>query len=222
MDLEKEIKIEYDRLHRHVRDLTPQWSEHVMRDLSTCLRNWVQLSKHIDGLSWQLKFPHYSKTKSRKKMEQPGSESDVFPGGLKQGGVSTKMSVAHNRVLSPEEIKKSVESEKFNQVRDKIQSFSNWLGVEEHELKIMVDGKPRRVGIARNVFIERCANILGGAHPINSDRITAKEVKEVKEFKDIDNYIVRLMNSQIIEVPVPYAHLLSYGQTILKTFKQFS
>jgi hypothetical protein len=71
--------------------------------------------------------------------------------------------------------------------------------------------------VARSIFIERCANVLGGTHPINSDERSDKE----EEFKSTDKYIVDLMSSQIGDIPVPYAHLLSYGQTILEAFRKF-
>ncbi len=217
MELIEEVKIEYNRLNRHVEDQGHEWSEHVMRDLAACLRNWVQLAKNIDSLGWQLVFPYNTKTKTRKRIEQQGSESDDFLGELKHKGIFISKSVVHNRIIGPEEIRNLWKSEKFNQEREEVRSFSNWFGDEAHQLKLMVNGKPVRKGVARSMFIDRCANILGGTHPINYDDTADKG----RDFKDVDRHIIDLMNRQVNEIPLPYAHLLNYAQTILKTFRPF-
>jgi len=215
MNLNEELKIEYARLLRHISDLRHQWSEHITRDLSACLRNWVQLSGAIDKSKLDLSFTHYKKTKELKNMERPGSKSSVFPDALRHKKMSVMSFAVHNRVVTGDEMKKSVDSQRPSPAKEMTMLFSAWLGVETYELKIIDGGEPRRMGIARKIFIERCANVLGGVHPLNSHDVSDQE----EEYKEIDRYIISLMREEIGGVPMPYAQLMSYAETIVKAFE---
>ena len=83
------------------------------------------------------------------------------------------------------------------------------MGLSAWEFKI--DGVSR--SIPRSEFIDRCANRLGGSHPIS----IAYPEKE----HWADNYIIELLRTSIAHLPAPYAILVESGQAIIKAFKPY-
>lgn len=213
MDGISELRIEYQRLKHHVDHLMGDFDDATARDLSACLRNWVQMEKAIDDLAaskgWQLAFRYQEKPKELKKLRSKGEYLVVpLPGTARSTGVMVTGVVLHNRALTPEEIKMSYERGKSSLPRNQVMTFGAFLNGEGAEFRR--DGVLRTV--ARRDFIDRCANRLGGTHPMS---VAGAEEKEHWS----DPFILELNQIRVGPWPTAYAVLMEAGEQILDAFE---
>lgn len=218
MDIGEELVIEYKRLRRHYNYLHKRWSDSVARDLSSCLRNWVQLAEEADSYAtiqrWDLSFPVFNKSKDLNKLlRRSNGERTHFPSGATSGGITVYETVVFNEIMDDEisenmPMKQTPESPE--DPKRKKTNLVDWLDVEVSEL---ANGKVRR-GILRKEYIVRVANTLGGAHPVNApDRDIY--------YKDIDKFIANRVSNVTANMPEPYAFLMEAAQGILRTYESF-
>lgn len=204
-----ELKIELKRLGRHVNYLERRFDIGVGRDLASTLRNLLQMVDKIDILcaknGWTLTFPQQVKTKAMKRLQE-GSDRFPLTGSVITRGFSVSGVAFYNRALSADEIK---ELSKTPHYSSEPMTLRQWLNSSAWEFKI--NGTFRSV--PRSEFIDRCANRLGGSHPMT--------VTNPDKEHWADNNIIELLNTQIAHMPAPFAVLLETSQTILKVLKPY-
>jgi hypothetical protein len=213
VDVLVELKIEYQRMARHVGSLAVEFDAAVARDLSACLRNWVQMEQEIDALAdsqkWRLSFRHHEKPRELKRLRSRGSFVSVpLPGGAQAEGFTIAAVVKHDRALTAEEVQRSFRLSRDSFSGSKVMRFSDFLSAEGVEFK--VDGVSRAV--SRRDFIDRCANRLGGTHPMS---VATAEDKQHWS----DAFILEMFELRVGPWPAPYAVLLETGQQLLETFE---
>jgi hypothetical protein len=212
MDVQAELRIEYSRLQRHVGDLEDSFTDAIARDLSACLRNWVQMEEAVDALAvaegWQLTFWHQEKPKELRRLRNQGDFVSVpLLGAAKSTGVMVTGAVRHNRALTPDEIKRSYELGKSTLPQRRVMSFRDFLNGEGAEFRIQDVTR----SIARRDFIERYANRLGGTHPMSAVR-----AEEMEHWAD--PYILEMGDIRLGPWPAPCAVLMETGQQVLAAF----
>lgn len=211
MTILEEIQIELRRLERHVESLEESWDIAVGRDLAACLRNWVQLTKEIDALAkdeeWKMTFKHHQTPRELKAVLGKGQR---FPlsGSVKSGGMLIAGVTIHNRKLTQEEVRQSYETTKNSFSKNQAMAFAEWLNVAGYEIRKTEGLK----SIPRKEFIDRCANLLGGTHPVTT-------LHKGDYVHWADAYIVDEMSTTIGNFPAPYAVLIEAGRQIIETFK---
>lgn len=211
MDLSTEIVIEYKRLKRNADDLSYSWKEHTARDLVACLRNWVQLTGNIDTYckdkGWDLIFPTHQKTKYEKRVFSDGSEACYFPNTVSNGPLKVQSVSFHEGKISQDNIRAIANSRLNGEPNNQSNTLTSWFNTEVYEMKM--NGK--RIGISRKLFIERCANMLGGTHPAST--YDPKQNEQI-----FDQQITELMGTQVVNIPLPWTFINEAGDGILKAF----
>lgn len=212
MNARSELIIELRRLRRHIDALRGGFDLAIARDLATCLRNWVQLASVIDELAssdgWRFTFKHHVKPRELKLIRSRGSFTTMpLAGGITVGGAKVAGVAVHDRALSAEEVRRAYELSKSTFSQPTNLTFSQFLNAEGAEFKI--DGTRRAV--SRGEFIDRCANRLGGAHPMTVPVTADKE-------HWADPYVLDLYRLEIGSVPAPYAVLMETAEQIRDTF----
>lgn len=214
MELRDELLVEYKRLVRSVEDLSVGWQEHIARDLVASLRNWVQLAREIDSYleasGCQLKFPIHEKTKSEKQTFRDGSEGFYMPGAASLGFAKISQARFHARALSPEEIRRIAQAGPKG-IAMKRMSFEAWLNTTVYEMKVDAE----RTSISRKLFINRCANMLGGTHPAST--YTPDRNEQV-----FDEQIFQLLNTRVADIPAPWALVLEAAHGVISAFKDLN
>lgn len=214
MDLSSEIKIEYKRLKRNADDLVAGWQEHIARDLVACLRNWVQLAEDIDTYAgskgWKLAFPVHQKTRAEKKVFKDGSEAVYTPSTVSNGPLKVANLSIHRGTVSQEEMRAIALAGPPGEPSKQETTLTNWLNTEVYEMK--VDGK--RIGISRKLFVERCANMLGGTHPAST--YDPEQNEQV-----FDQQIKELLNTRIADIPLPWSLINEAANGIVGAYEKY-
>lgn len=214
MNLPTEISVEFKRLKRNSDDLAAGWQEHIARDLVASLRNWVQLADDIDTYAaeqnWKLLFPVHQKTKAEKKVFRDGSEAYYSPSTVSNGPLRVAGVSIHRGKVSQEEIRAIAVAGPPGEPAKQETTLTNWLNTEVYEMKI----EEKRIGVSRKIFIERCANMLGGTHPASTYNPEQNE-------QVFDQQITELLNTRIADIPLPWSLISETANGIVKTFEQY-
>lgn len=214
MNISTELSVEFRRLARNLNSLKEKWEEHVARDLAASLRNWVQLAKEIDNLAesegWKLMFPVHPKTKAEKRVFNDGSEAFYTPSTVTNGPMMVAAASFHPGKISQEENKAIVAAGPDGGPANQQMALEAWLNGEVYEIK--KDAK--RTGISRKLYVERCANMLGGTHPATMYK------PEINE-QVFDMQILELLNTQLVGIPLPWAFISETAQGIVKAFEPY-
>jgi hypothetical protein len=214
MDLPTELNIEYKRLKRNFDDLNLGWQEHIARDLVACLRNWVQLAAKTDEYAtsenWKLMFPVHQKTKAEKKVFNDGSEAVYTPGIVSNGPLQVAGASIHQGKLSAEQVRAVALAGPDGGPNNQATTLTSWLNTEVYEMR----SNGKRTGISRKLFIERCANMLGGTHPVTT------YIAELNE-QVFDQQIKELLDTRIADIPLPWSLISEAANGIIKAFEQY-
>jgi len=210
------IYLQYKRLERHYESSLQKKDEVSFLDLAHVLRIFTEMKSEIDNLASKkgIAFgfenikphPDVKKTLKGKKYTYLPLGSGVPTAGTEVKGIMQ----IEGKLTTEEFIKISKAGPPITQ-KTKL-SFGQWMGATIYEIPSM-DKVHSKIGISREIFIKRVANMLGASHPQETDKGKGIENKFDVHIKELHQ--IKLGNGY----PATYFQLLEIAKNIIETVK---
>jgi len=180
--------------------------------LSHVLRVWsdmkLEAQRLIEEQRLALRFTHFDKTKDFKALVRGTTYTYLpFASGV-AGPIGSFRNVWFtDRVLNDEEMA-AQSSVAYSTVQPREMTLSDWFGAEIIVRQLIhADGTVERLGIARDVFVRRVANCLGGSHPDGVD---------VEELDNRFDPHIRALHGLIVgEIPATFHEAIEISHDLL-------
>lgn len=209
------IELQYNRLARHYKSALNK--DHIsFLDLSHVLRIFTEMKSGIDIIANKKEvsfhFENFKCSPETKKVLK-GKHYTYLPvaSGVPTPGMEISGFMQLEGELSEEEFLRI--SKAGPPVTEKTNlTFGQWLGSTIYEVPSFDKSHPK-MGISREIFVKRIANILGASHPQGADKGQEQENKFDVYIRDL--HLVTLADGY----PATYFQLLEIAKDILDGLK---